>query len=339
MTAAISPESWLQFLREEYLEGSFQHGSYREGFIKEGGSSVKFAIPLEEESRGQIESEIIEQGQLAGYLVARVSSAVTRVHMMDQLFFRIAGQIPWRVLIRQMLIKLASEEYPVPPAGDGPLANSIAEANAISLDMVRMKANQWVDRTVLQRQSLSRDFRVAITQLCMAELDGGPDGETRAEVITAWLTGSNSAVSAVKPYQIFSRVSRSNARHLLESLLRWIRFAGYPGLVIVLDTSRLTIAKNPHDSYLYYTKANMLDAYEVLRQFIDGTDRMTGCLLIVTPAAEFLDVEPFGRGMGVYNALRLRVYDEVRDQRLVNPMGTMVRLSRQADTVREADAG
>jgi P-loop Domain of unknown function (DUF2791) len=333
MTAAILPASWLQFLREEYLQGSLKQGSYREGFIKEGGASVKFAIPLEEEFRDQIENEISEQGRLAGYIIARVSSADTRVHMMDQVFFRVAEQIPWRELSRKVLINLASEEYAAPPAGDGPLANSIAAANSISLEMVRMKADQWVDRRVFHQQSLSRDFRVAVAQLCLAELYGGPDGETREQVIEDWLTGRNRAISAVKPYQIFTRVSRSNARHLLESLLRWIRFAGYPGLVIVLDTSRLTIAKNPHDSYLYYTKAAMLDAYEVLRQFIDGTDRMTGCLLIVTPASEFLDVEPFGRGMGAYNALRLRVYDEVRDQRLVNPMGTMVRLSREAYAV------
>lgn len=318
MTAAIAPERWLQFLREEYLEGS----------IKEGGASVKFAVPLEEDLRDQIEHGIVEQGRRAGYIVTRISSADTRVHMMDQVFFRIAEQIPWRELSRRVLVNLAAKEYAAPPAGDGPLANRIAEANSISMDMVRMKADQWVDTRVFHQRSLSRDFRVAITQLCLAELYGGPDGETRAQVITDWLTGRNRAISAVKPYQIFSRVSRSNARYLLESLLRWIRFAGYPGLVIVLDTSRLTIPRNPHDADLYYTKAAMLDAYEVLRQFIDGTDRMTGSLLIVTPTAEFLDVEPFGRGMGSYNALRLRVYDEIRDQRLVNPMGTMVRLSR-----------
>ncbi len=318
MTASITPEHWLKFLREEYLES----------FIKEGGASVKFAIPLEEDFRDTIENGLVKEGELGGYLGALVSSADTRVHLVDQLFFRIAEQVPWRELSRQVLISLAREEYAVPVVGAGPLATQIAEANSISLDMVRMKADQWIDRKVFHQQSLARDFRVAITHLCLAELYGGPDGETRAQVIADWLTGRNRAIAAVKPYQIFSRITRSSARHLLESLLRWIRFAGYPGLLIILDVSRLTIAKNPHDSYFYYTKAALLDAYEVLRQFIDGTDRMTGCLLIVTPASDFLDVEPLGRGIGAYNALQLRVYDEVRDQHLVNPMGAMVRLSR-----------
>lgn len=320
MAATMAPERWLEFLRQEYLEG----------FIKDGGTSVKFAIPLDEKPRDQIENDIAEQGHRAGYIVARVSSDDTRVHMIDQIFFRIAEQIPWQKLSQRVLLNFAGAEYARPPSGNGALANSIAEANGISLDMVRMTADQWVDRRVFHQPSLSRDFRVAITQLCRAELYGGPDGEIRAQVITDWLTGRNRAVAAVKPYQIFSQVNRSNARHLLESLLRWIRFAGYPGLVIVLDISRVTIAKNPHDGRLYYSKAAMLDAYEALRQFIDGTERMMGCLLVVTAAPEFLVVETGGRGMGDYNALRLRVYDEVRDQRLVNPMGAMVRLSRGA---------
>lgn len=321
MSAAITPELWLRFLREEYLES----------FVKEGGAAVKFAIPLEERLRNEIESGIVEQGKCAGYAVACVSSVDTRVHMIDQVFFRVAEQIPWRELSRQVLISLARKDFVVPATGEGPLATLIAEANSISLEMVRMTANQWIDRSVFQQQSLARDFRVAITQLCIAELYGGPDGETRTQIITDWLTGRNKAISAVKPYQIYSSVNRSNARHLLESLLRWIQFAGYPGLVIVLDISRVTITRNPQDGKIYYSNAAMLDVYEVLRQFIDGTDRMKGCLLIVTPAAEFLDVESYGRGrgMGRYQALRLRVYDEVRDQRLVNPMGAMVRLSRE----------
>jgi hypothetical protein len=190
-----------------------------------------------------------------------------------------------------------------------------------------MEARRWIASEVYRGQSLTRDFRVAMSQLCLAELTGGPDGETIAEVIPDWLAGRNRAISAVKPYQIFSRIHRSNARHLLESLLLWVRFAGHPGIVIILDSSRLTIARNPHDEELFYTKAAMLDAYEVLRQFVDATDRMRGCLLAVVPAAEFLDPEPENRGMGAYDALRFRVYDEIRDERLVNPMGALVRVS------------
>ena len=37
--------------------------------------------------------------------------------------------------------------------------------------------------------------------------------------------------------------------------------------------------------------------------------------------------KPFGRGMGAYPALKFRVYDEIHDQRLVNPMGSLARIA------------
>ncbi len=55
----------------------------------------------------------------------------------------------------------------------------------------------------------------------------------------------------------------------------------------------------------------MLDAYEVLRQFIDDTDNLHACLVIVAPEAEFLEIDMPARGMGCYEALKFRVYDEI----------------------------
>ncbi|HLC42398.1 MAG TPA: BREX system ATP-binding domain-containing protein [Methylomirabilota bacterium] len=317
--ATIAPQRWLNFLQAEYLES----------FIKDGGASVKFAVPLEEELRGAVEQGVRQRGQQTGFIATRVSSANTRVHMIDQLFFRVAEQVPWRQLSQAVIVKLAREAGYAAPSGESsePLGHRLAAANSISPETFIGEARPWIENRILKQRSLAKDFRVAVGGICFAELSGGPDGETRIEVVTDWLTGRNKAISAVKPYQIFSRITRSNARHLLESLLLWIRFAGYSGIVIVLDISRVTIARNPRDDLIYYTKAAMLDAYEVLRQFIDSTDRMKGCLLVVTPSQDFLDVEPQGRGMGAYDALKLRVYDEVRDQRLVNPMGALVRVS------------
>jgi hypothetical protein len=325
MTATIHPERWLEFLRTEYLES----------FIKDGGASVKFAVPLDDHVREDIAGAILVQAKNAGYIVARVSSAETRVHLIDQLFFRVADQIPWRQLSEDVVTKLAREAHYVVPSVQSPepFVNRLAKANSRDPEVVAMEAKRWIDRGVFRQPLLAKDFRVAVTQLCLAELSGGPDGETTVQVITGWLTGRNKAISAVKPYNIFRRVNRSNARHLFESLLFWVRFAGYPGLIILLDLSRVTIARNPHDDLVFYSKAAMFDAYEVLRQFIDATSTMKGCLILVMPTLEFLDVEPFGRGMGAYDALKLRVYDEIRDQRLVNPMAALVRLSPETDLV------
>jgi hypothetical protein len=215
---------------------------------------VKFAIPLDAEATPEVRASIARLGVRLGFTVAPVASSDTRVHMIDQVFFRVAEHVPWRDLSREVIRKLAREAgYSVPPPSETPVLAGLAEANGVGHDVVMMDARRWIERGVFRQQALARDFRVAMTHLCLAELAGGPDGETTIEVITDWLTGRNRAVAAVRPYQIYSRISRPNARHLLESMLHWIRYAGAPGLIILLDIGRLTIARNPRDQDIFYT--------------------------------------------------------------------------------------
>jgi len=315
MTATIGPEEWLSFLEAEYLND----------FIREGGASVKFAVPMDGGLRAEIERGLVLRARDAGYIVAQVSSAETRIHMIDQVFFKVAEQVRWPQLVERIITNLAEKAgYAPPEEGENALVDRLAAANGIGQQMFLSSARPWIEKGIFHQKRLAKDFRVAMTHLSLARLSGGPDGETTTETIIDWLTGRNRAISAVKPYSIFSRVSRNNARHMLESLLHMVRLAGYPGILIVLDISRVAVPRNPHDGMVFYTRAAMLDAYEMLRQFIDATDRMKGALVVVMPDAEFLDGD---RGIETYDALRLRVYDEVRDSRLVNPMGALVRLS------------
>lgn len=321
MTLAMTPATWLSFLDREYLSD----------FIPAGGASVKFAVPLDEMARRAMTASLTEQARGARYLVLDVSAAGTRFHMIDQVFHRLAEQVPWRELCRRRLGQLANQAaFQLPEDGDErPFVEALADANDMDVSFMLQQARPWIQNSVFKNPDLARDFRVAMTQLMLAELTGGPEGETTTELIVNWLTGANKAISAVKTYGIRSRVTRTNARYFLESLLQWVRSCGLPGTVIVIDLERLAIARNPKDGLNYYTKAALLDAYEVLRQFIDSTDRLTGCLIVVVPAPEFLETES-PRSMAGYEALMFRVYDEVRDRDLANPMASLIRLGSDA---------
>ena len=74
----------------------------------------------------------------------------------------------------------------------------------------------------------------------------------------------------------------------------------------------------------YYTKAALLDAYEVLRQLVDNTDEMANCIVIVVASPAFLSDVP--RGLDAYQALKLRIFDEVRDVNRDNPLSSLIRL-------------
>lgn len=321
MSAVIGASEWLGFIEREYLDD----------FIESGGASIKFVVPFEETEREHCKADLATRARNLNYVVCDVSASDTRIHMVDQLYFQVARQIPWQALCESVLAKLARDAgYPHPALpGEGGFGERLAEANGVEATLIGIEMRNVIARKILQRHWLLRDFRVAVTQLCLAHLTGGPDGASTRIAVENWLSGENLAISPVKPYSIHNKITRANARLMFESLLAWVRYAKWPGVVIVLDAARLSVARRPDDGLVFYTKAQLLDAYEVLRQFIDGAARLNGCLLAVFPAIEFLETEPASRGMGAYDALKFRVYDEIHDQRLVNPMGSLVRLSSE----------
>lgn len=320
MTASIESAEWLRFIEQEYLAG----------YIRDGGSVVKFAVPLDGGLRPGLFSGLDGIGKRGGYLVAGIDAADTKVHMIDEIFFRVAQQVPWHILSQKIISTLAAESgYSWVENARGPLYLRLAEENGVEPQMLLLDLKKAIWNKVFKQPELSRDFRVAMTHLSIAELSGGPEGATTTQLLTDWLTGRNRAVSAVKPYQIFRKINRTTARYCFESMAHWVRLAGYPGMVILLDAERVMLAQNPHDQSIFYSKAAVLDAYEVLREFIDRADQLEGCFFAVIPDFAFL--EDVGRGLASYAALKHRVLDEVRDRNLVNPMAALARISATAE--------
>ena len=62
----------------------------------------------------------------------------------------------------------------------------------------------------------------------------------------------------------------------------------------------------------------------MLRQLIDNTDELSHCCVVVVAAPEF--TSDGNRGIDAYQALKLRIYDEVRDRNRDNPYSSLVRL-------------
>jgi hypothetical protein len=114
---------------------------------------------------------------------------------------------------------------------------------------------------------------------------------------------------------------------MIHSLTHWLRRNGKFGLVLTLDIARYLVMKprNAASYEQYYTTAAALDAYEVLRQFVDATDELEGCLLVVLAPTEFLATNSL-RGLEGYDALKNRIWDDVRDENLSNPFAPLVRL-------------
>ena len=104
MTNTLPIKEWLDVVRDEYLDG----------FVKNGGSSIKFAVPEGEDLAPLLEDALRSMASNLGYLVVSVDSGETRVHMPQEIFFRIASQIDWRRLARRVVLQLSKDSATLP---------------------------------------------------------------------------------------------------------------------------------------------------------------------------------------------------------------------------------
>jgi hypothetical protein len=174
-----------------------------------------------------------------------------------------------------------------------------------------------------------------MAMLCWGQINPQNVTPTDADLVKRWLTGERANLPQLKRVQIYQKIARHNARLLLGSLAVWLRQVGYSGLTLLIDMSAVVDDNAPRENPVRYTRAGVLDTYEVLRQFIDDTDELT-CLLIVAVAGPgFIDSPK--RNVDNYTALKLRTSDEVRDQARANPLNAMVRLSAPSTSTLHAE--
>jgi hypothetical protein len=117
---------------------------------------------------------------------------------------------------------------------------------------------------------------------------------------------------------------------MLESTARWIAAAKLSGLCVIMDWRQLAVPRRggPEDERVYYTPGNIMDGYEVLRQFNDATDDMDHLFILVMLPDALLDEDPGAkRSIARYPALKTRIWEDVRDKSRANPCAPMVHVA------------
>jgi hypothetical protein len=319
MTEHINLETWLGYIGDEYFNG----------YIRDGGAAVKIAVA----ENGMTTKEIVEgvrrRAAQVGMTAFTVDSNDVKLHMIDKIFFACSTQVPWGTLTDYVLRRFAVEEGFVLPASVPPgtsFAQALAESSGTEVDYVRQRLNQSIHEHVYRDRAMVRDFRLAMTSMCKNRLTSSSSAVADNAVIEQWLTGNLSRMSELKQMFIYTKINRTNARLHLESLLHWIRVAKVPGTVLIMDLARLIDGGTGATLGERYSRAALLDAYEVIRQFIDSIDDLEGVMLVGVAEPTILDADRRGRGLVAYQALRNRVYDEVRDRSHANPVGSLVRI-------------
>jgi hypothetical protein len=312
----IPLDDYVAFLDREYLHG----------YLEEGGAALKFVVPPDDGSAAAFTERFTAAADGAGFVVAKVDAAETRVHLLEQVFFAVARQMDWDGMATAATrAALASTGY---PATDGRVAlDALAAHYRVEPGELKRDVDRQLQEDVHRDYAMVQEFRTAMLRLCQAQLRSGQVVDAEHAAVLDWLRGELRQISVLKSALIFRRIGRDNARHLLFSLAHWLAVNDRAGLAVVLDIRRMGFSRRPSPeerSGHYYTKGALLDVYEVLRQLVDNTDEMANCIVVVVGAPAFLSGTP--RGLDAYQALKLRIFDEVRDLNRDNPFSSLVRL-------------
>jgi P-loop Domain of unknown function (DUF2791) len=313
---AVAAGEWLDLIEREYLRG----------FVTAGGSAVKFAVGDDVEL-APIRHHLGDLAAQYGLTHVHIDAAAVRLHMIQDVFFAIACSLDWGAMTQDFVESLFDRQgYEWPWPGEAVPVYQVAERNGVAVTLMRHRFEQWLTAEVMQDPEMSQDFCVAMTWLCLRRLEPEDGREDIIMPVLEWLRGELPRIGALKGTFIAAKISRYNGRAMLRSLCRWLRLCGRRGLCVTLDIRQLARTGAAVGNGLRYSPAAVMDGFEVLRQMIDDAEHFTGLLLGVL-ADEALIGDDRKRSVGAYQALKMRIWDDVRPEERDNPLAPLVRLS------------
>lgn len=313
---AVALSEWLQLMDSEYIND----------FIVRGGAAVKFIVG-DEPVLATLKHEFRRRGEAHRLLFAGIESNEIKLHLIQDLFFAISRQADWTADAQRFVERLfESNGYQWPCPGQPVPLEDLADGNGVDARLLKKEFNQWLTNTIMHDIGVAQDFRIAISRLCLNCLvpaDGSAENETP---IHQWLRGELQKIGPLRAAEIYAKITRHNARAMLRSLCRWLRLAGHNGMLLTIDIRQLTKAIPPGFAEVRFTPNAVMDAYEVLRQLIDDIDLFEGLFVVVMADHAFLSDDP-KRSVGAYQALKMRIWDDVKARSQDNPLAPLVVLS------------
>jgi len=320
----LKVDDYAEFLAREYLAR----------YVSAGGAAVKVAVVGDSQAADRLESALAAATAEHASLWVSISADSTRVHMVDQIFFAVSRAVDWHGLAAAH-VRAAYEHAAFPVPARAPLVVAeVARRHDVDARELYRSVRRLLERRLLDDPAITAEMGRAMLRIAQAQLGAGDVDTAEHEAVLGWLRGELRSIAALRSALIYTRIGRHNARAMLLSTAALLLAAGQGGLVLHLDYGRLAVARRPpveaRDGF-YYSKAAVLDAYEVLRQFIDSSDELRGVLVVAVMLPELMTDE--SRGLPAYSALQLRVADEVRDRRRANPFAALIRLEVRLEAV------
>ncbi|HJU17453.1 MAG TPA: BREX system ATP-binding domain-containing protein [Stellaceae bacterium] len=312
----VASTEWTNLIEQEYISD----------FITAGGAAVKFAVG-DDERIAAVAAALRQASRRHDMIAVTVDGAAAKLHMIQDVFFALARALDWNALAQSFVEALfAQQGYQWPCPGRAAAIHRVAECNRVDVTLLHREVRQWLTGAVMRDTEMTQDFRVAMTQLCLHRLEPEDTVSGITIPIVEWLRGELRQIGALRDASITARITRHNGRAMLRSLCRWLRLCGRRGLCLCLDIRQLAKTGSAVGAGIKYSPAAVMDGFEVLRQLIDDAEHFTGLLLVVFADEALIGDDP-KRSVAAYQALKMRIWDDVRAEHRDNPLAPLVRLA------------
>ena len=312
----LTLDRWLEIIEQEYFAE----------YLPTGGAAAKFVVG-DSTALARLQPAAAALAERHGMLSVHLSAGTTRLHMLQDVFFAIAGALPWDNLLRRYLEALFKRnDYPWPQPGVVPSMANLAREFSVAATLLGRSRDQWLSLDLWEDPHLAQDFRAAMLRLCIARLEPEQTDEGTASPIAQWLRGEKVGLALLRQYDIAARIGRTNARAMLISLCHWLRKAGSKGLLLTLDLRPALRAAPMNEGDLRYSPAAVMDLYEVLREVIDDLEHLPGFFLLGFADQELMAGDR-RRTLDAYKALEMRIWPDVRPGDRQNPLAPLVTVS------------
>jgi hypothetical protein len=318
MVDQYTASRWLPYFEADYLDT----------YVPAGGSVLKLLVAEDERTRAGLEESLRNSIVERGILPVFIDSSAIRVDRMEDIFFEVARSIDWRLIAEDLAISCLRETLGLDLIGRPQPGESVSRWASAQSDLtvpaLSQQINQWALRDLLNYVHWRRDFASGMVALVMMAGSGMNDEHTQP--IIDWLRGDLRSLASLKPFSIGTKVNRSNARSFFESTAALMMRGSKKGLAVVVDYETLVSGTMRTLDQRRYSNKQLLDAWEVLRQFVDSISDVRGCAFVAISGAGVLDENQKSRGLVKYPALRARLVGDVADVRFVNPLAATIRI-------------
>jgi hypothetical protein len=259
-----------------------------------------------------------------------VDASSTKVHFIQTLFHELARQLDWDQLAGEYL-KSCLEQIGAASQTSFPIClNRLVMKDGSTTPVgVADRLQSMLSSDIAEDYAMSHEFRTAVLHLCLAQVER-EDGPVSpfGPAVARWLRGETTHLSEIKDAKLFQKVARNNARHLLLSLTHMIRKVGRRGTFILIDISRyLESNKFAARVAAIITRRPQLWIFmSFFGNLLMGKQSLRGVFIVIlaTPAL----LSDSYRSLDRYQALKMRIVDDVRVRSRQNLLAPMVKCDR-----------